>query len=99
MGRKPDRFTVRLSRQELITIEIQLRIFADAGEEAHIAMAEGFNESVKDLGLDPVKPMTTEEAIQLADRLVDILNEYDYSVKSSDESPDPPSQRPLAEGS
>jgi hypothetical protein len=91
-------FTVRLTRQELITIEIQLRAYAGDGEEAHIAMAEGFNESIKDLCFDPLEPMTGEEAVKLADRLVDLLDEYDYDVKSSDESPDIPPERPLPEG-
>ena len=72
------KFTVRLTRQELITIEQMLAFYVNEGEYLFAAMAEGFNESIKDLDIKPLMPMTVKEASLLAARLVDLLDDYEY---------------------
>ena len=45
------------------------------------AMAEGFNESIKDSDIKQLMPMTVKEASLLAARLVDLLDDAEYTIR------------------
>jgi hypothetical protein len=62
--------TVRLTRQELITIVSLLRGATDLGGELLLAaVAAGFNEAVRDSGIRRLRPMTPAQIAKLVARL------------------------------
>lgn len=74
MNRKDVRlkYTVRLTRRELIVIESLLRATTD---ELLRGVADGFNQAVAGSRIRPVGVMLAMEAERLADRLEDIERE------------------------
>lgn len=65
-------FTVRLTRDELVTVESMLRHLAeDGGDEYFKGVADGFNEAIGDDAewIKPIEPITAAAAKHLAERL------------------------------
>jgi hypothetical protein len=58
--------TVRLTRQQAITIESLLRA---ADEEVLVNIAEGFNEAINGSGIRPIRPMTVKQVMKLIAQL------------------------------
>ena len=75
MNRKGERlkYTVRLTRRELIVIESLLR---DADNETLRALVDGFNEQIAGEDIRRIRHMDARDAERLADRLLYIEQEW-----------------------